>query len=345
MQRAVSATVRAPIARLGSIAGFDGTGGPVQDRRMSSLRLVGLTTLASLLSISACGLRTDPDFQPVCKDETIAGDDETAGTDDATDDGSSEPRVGSCEDPIDLPIGQTVIVRGSLGGCSGTEGWCGGTGGEDVYRLPTDSQDVFVTFIPQETNFDPVLRVVRGDPCEEGTVELSEVCADIVNSVPGRGWFDQVQPGDEYFLIVDTELGNKGNYAFEVRFGEEAFGDDCLDALEEQPIELGVDGNFVWEAELEAKQGRLDSGCATPGDEDIFELILTGGGTLEATVEVLEGGEDFVPVVSIRSGCATTDEMSCGAQAVASFGGSTTAYLVVDQQGAGRGRYRLTVTY
>ena len=310
-------------------------------------RLVGLASITVMLA--GCGLRTDPEFQPICKDASVVAGDETAGTagtDDATGGMVAMPRAGSCEDPIDMPVGETVVVRGKLGGCSGTEGWCGGSGGEDVYRLvSTGQQDIFIDFLPQETNFNPVLRVVRGDPCAEAAVDVSEVCADITNSVPGRGFFEQGAIGDEYFVIVDTELGESGDYAFQVRFGSESFGADCFDAIEDQAIELMAGGNFVWEANLEDKQGRLDSGCVAPGDDDVFELVLTGGGTLNAVVEVIEGDETCLPIASIRTDCGTTNELACGATASASFGGSTTALLAVDQLGAARGRYRLTVTY
>ena len=104
-------------------------------------------------------------------------------------------------------------------------------------------------------------------------------------------------------------------------------------------------GNFVWEASLDAKQGRLDSGCGAPGDEDIFELILTGGGSVVATVERIEGDEDFVPTISLRDDCGTATELACGDTVSRSFGSSATAYLVVDQTGAADGRYRLTVNY
>ncbi|HVH97481.1 MAG TPA: hypothetical protein VM869_02180 [Enhygromyxa sp.] len=302
-------------------------------------RFVGLVPVVCLLG---CGLRSDPDYSPVCVDDSMVA----AGTGDTGDTGGMtvEPRYGSCEDPIDLPSDQTIVVRGSLGGCSGIEGWCGGTGAEDVYRIGSVSSDVFVDFIPQETNFNPVLRVVRAeDPCLEAPIEETEVCADIKNSVPGRGFFDQGSPGDTYYIIVDTELGESGEYAFEVRFGSDAFEGDCLDALEEQPIELATGGNFVWEASLEDEQGRLDSGCSSPGDDDIFALVLTGPGTLQATVEVLEG--DIQPIVSIRTGCGTATELACGPSAIAGFGATTSAYLVVDQLGAANGRYRLNVDY
>jgi hypothetical protein len=317
---------------------FDGPGTAVQDRAM--MRFVGLAV--PVLCLLGCGLRSDPDYSPVCVDDTIVGGD----TGDTGDTGGMmvEPRYGSCEDPIDLPAGQTIVVRGNLGGCSSIEGWCGGTGAEDVYRIGSVSGDVFVDFLPHETNFNPVLRVVRAeDPCLAAPIESSEVCAAIKNSVPGRGFYDQGNVGETYYIIVDTELGEVGEYAFEVRFGDEAFAGDCLDALEEQAIEIGSGGNFVWEANLEDQQGRVDSGCSAPGDEDIFALVLTGSGTLQATVEVLEG--DIQPIVSIRTGCGTLTELSCGPTASAGFGGTTSAYLVVDQLGAANGRYRLIVDY
>lgn len=310
-------------------------------------RVLGFASLGLVSCLLGCGLRTDPNYTPVCVDDNVAADEtaETAGTEDTGDTGSVPlvPRSGSCEDPIDIPAGQTVIVRGSLGGCSSIAGWCGGSGPEDVYRIGSVPGDVFVEFLPQETNFNPVLRVVRAeDACLDATLLESEVCAPIVNSVPGRGFYDDGS-AQTYFVIVDTELGESGDYAFEVRFGSDAFEDDCVDALEEQPIELMAGGNFVWEAELEDKQGRLDSGCAAPGDEDIFPLILTGGGNLSATVEVLEG--DIEPIVSIRSECTTNTEASCGTTANLSLSSSENAYLVVDQLGAAKGRYRLTVDY
>lgn len=303
------------------------------------LALLGLATSIGS-GLTGCGLRTDPEYVAVCVDGNTAADD-TGGTD--TGGMPVEPRMGSCEMPIDLPTGQDIIVRGSIGGCSGSEGWCGGGGAEDVYRIGSVVGDVFITFRPQETNFNPVLRVIRSDdPCLEATVEQSEVCADIVNSVPGRGFWDEGGAAT-YFIIVDTELGESGDYAFEVKFGPTSFGTDCEDAVDEQTIELMTGGSFVWEASLEAKQGRVDSGCSAPGDEDIFNLLLTGGGTVTATVEVLEG--EIEPIVSIRSGCQTTSEYDCGATASASFPSSANAYLVVDQLGAAKGRYRLTVNY
>lgn len=307
----------------------------------SGLAVASVIACALGCGLLGCGLRTDTDFTPVCVDGNMAADD----TDGTAETGSmpAEPRKGSCDLPIDLPTGQDIVVRGHVGGCSGTEGWCGGSGAEDVYRIGSVVGDVFIDFRPQETNFNPVLRVIRSeDPCLEGTIEQSEVCADIVNSVPGRGFWDQ-GGSSTYFIIVDTELGESGDYAFEVKFGGPSFGTDCYDAVEEQSIELMPGGEFVWEASLEAKQGRLDSGCSAPGDEDIFNLLLTGGGTVSATVEVLEG--DIEPIVSLRNDCATTTELSCGATATASFGGSANTYLVVDQVGAAKGRYRLTVTY
>lgn len=315
-------------------------------------RSLGLASLGLVSCLLGCGLRTDPDYNPVCVDDNGVADDgtdETGGTG-STDDGDTGetgaplvPRTGSCEDPIDLPSGQTIIVRGSLGGCSGVEGWCGGTGPEDVYRIGSLPGDVFVEFLPQETNFNPVLRVVRAeDPCLEATILESEVCAPIVNSVPGRGFFDEGSAAT-YYIIVDTELGESGDYAFEVRFGNEAFQDDCMEVVEETAIELMAGGNFVWEAELGDEQGRIDSGCGAPGDEDIFALILTGGGNLQASVEVLEG--DIEPIVSLRRDCATTSEATCGPAVGINLSSSDSAYLVVDQLGAAKGRYRLTVTY
>jgi len=316
---------------------------------MRSCLALGLASLGfGICFLAGCGLRTEPEWAPVCVDgNMVVASGETGGTGDTGDTGMPmpmpmEPRLGSCEEPIDLPAGETIVVRGSLGGCSGTEGWCGGTGAEDVYRIAGVNDDVFVDFLPQETNFNPVLRVVGGeDPCLEGVIEASEVCADIKNSVPGRGFFNDSD--DTYYIIVDTELGESGDYAFELRFGDDAFQDKCLDAADEQAIELAAGGEFVWEANLEAEQGRIDSACGAPGNEDILPLVLTGGGTLSATVEVIEG--EIEPIISIREGCGTATEQACGPSVNVSFGGSVTRYLVVDQLGAADGRYRVTINY
>jgi hypothetical protein len=325
--------------QAGRESGFDGSWGPMQDLVMS--RFVGLASLGVFAAcLLGCGLRSEPDYNPICVDDSMVagGTDETGGA-------SIEPRLGSCEKPIDLPAGQRIVVRGSLGGCSGTEGWCGGSGAEDVYRIGSVGADVFIEFLPQETNFNPVLRVIRAeDPCLEAPIDDTEVCAPITNSIPGRGFYDQGNPAlDTYYIIVDTELGESGRYAFEVRFGEEAFQNDCLDAVEEQAIELAKNGSFLWEANLEAKQGRVDSGCSAPGDEHIFELVLTGGGELSASVEAVSG--DIEPIVSIRHDCGTVTELACGSSAAAAFATSANAYLVVDQLGAAKGRYRLDVKY
>ncbi|WP_172302726.1 hypothetical protein [Pseudenhygromyxa sp. WMMC2535] len=313
---------------------------------------VGLASIGLLgCCLIGCGLRTDPDYTPVCVDSAdgvadSGGTDETAGTDDGDEGGSGEARAGSCQNPIDLPSGEPIVVRGQLGGCSGTEGWCGGSGGEDVYRIGSVTSDVFIDFRPQETEFNPVLRVVREDPCEPGTVEASEVCADIVNSIPGRGFYDQGGEGDVYYIIVDTELGQSGAYAFDLRFGEEASQDECMSFLEEQAIELDVGGQFLWEDALEEDQGRLDSGCSAPGAELVFPVYLDQDGTLEAEVTSLEAEEEgFEPIVSIRTACGTPTEMSCGSTAVAGFGGATTALLVVDQLGVTGGRFSLDVRF
>ena len=96
---------------------------------------LGLATLGFAICLG-CGLRTDPDYSPVCLDDNASsGGSDTGGTETAGGEMTGEPRKGSCQDPIDLPVGQDIIVRGSLGGCSGTQGWCGGTGAEDVYRI------------------------------------------------------------------------------------------------------------------------------------------------------------------------------------------------------------------
>lgn len=299
----------------------------------------GLAALALVAgSTVGCGLRTDPSFARICIDDNASVD---AGT--GTDGGSDGPRVGSCENPVELPAGDDIVVRGALGGCSGTEGWCGGTGAEDVYMVPGTGEDVFIEFRPQDTNFNPVLRVVRGDPCGAGELPETEVCAPIVNSIPGRGFFDQGAEGEPYYIIVDTELGESGEYAFDLRFGESSFAGDCLDAVEEQVIQLGPGGNFVWEGRLDDVQGRLDSDCSSPGNEDLFILDLTGSGTLEASIEVLDG--DIEPVLSVRERCTVESELSCGGSVTAEFEEATTALLAVDQLGVADGEYRLTVGY
>jgi hypothetical protein len=324
---------------------FDGVGHAGQDPYMALRPWSAWSTLLLLLAVSACGLRTDPDSTLVCVD-----DDDSM----ATGTGGFEPRIGSCLDPFDLPL-MPLNVQGQIGGCSDIDGWCGGSGPEDVYRLITTVNpiDVTVDFRPDQTTIDPVMRVVRspiGEACAEAAIIDQGICAPIVNELSKRHFLIEV--GFEYYLIVDSGHGEAGEYGFDITYGVGPLVEnECFAEIEEQQINLGLGGQFVWEASLDDGQGILDGFCGGPGAEAIFAVNTTSAGTLVASVL---GDSGLEPMLSVRPACAAGSELNCdsstaqldhSANLAYAVPGATTVYLVVDQLGVEGGSYTLNVGY
>src|SRR5690606_36775519 len=86
-------------------------------------------------------------------------------------------------------------------------------------------------------------------------------------------------------------------------------------ANEEEVIRLGRGGVYSWEATLPEGQGWIDGKCGGPGTEDKFIVRLIEGGTLNVTVEALDG--DWTPIVNIARGpgCAGESGIRCAAAA------------------------------
>jgi hypothetical protein len=280
----------------------------------------------ALTVLSACGLRSDPDFEPQCQD------------DDAETDGDDSP--ASCMNPVTIPVVQSSTVQGVLGGCSNALGYCGGSGGEDVYEfVPPVAGDVTVTFRPDLTEVDPVLRVVQGEPCGEAPISATEVCADIVNEFPGRSFFADPVDGPVY-IIVDSERGESGAYGFEFGWGAVDYPTTCEEHLEEQAIVLGLGGNFQWNDSLEEGQGLIDGSCGGQGTETLFRLTINSPGTLTATV----ASDSFEPVVTVRPKCFAYSELMCGLGQTQGGIGVGEWILAVDTNDVNGGPYSLTVT-
>jgi hypothetical protein len=309
-------------------------------RRDRTLLLANVGVLASLLG--ACGLRTDPDTPGLCPD--------AADTEGDTEDTDGEIRFLSCEDPLYLVSAPGTRVEGVVGGCGDTQGWCDANGGEDYFWLvpPAGFHDGSIRFDPAATDFEPIVRVIDvpigGDPCAEVPIENEPVCVQVSDEHNPRSFL--LKPEFHTFVIVDSNAGDGGNYAFTLDFGIGAGnGVDCLVDLEEQPITLGPGGVFTWQGNLDAGQGVLSGQCGGPGEDDVFALTVNAPGTLTATL-TSDGGA----VVSLRAGCASGNEMACNADAGTGtaalqyvFAAPGTAYVWVDQTGVEASSYQLEV--
>lgn len=281
----------------------------------------------------ACGYRTDPqNAGQVCVDGNGDGG-ETGDTG-----GGGEDMPGSCSAPIDFPplaTGVPLRVKGGISGCStGDESWCGANGGEDYYRLPEPAAptDVTVQFIPDETNFAPVFRVVRTadvDPCEVYDNISTEVCTNIDVDADRYSWL--AEPGYEYLVVVDSRFGTVGEYGFDIILGSAAVDDACLDDPTTEPIVLGAGGEFIWNDSIEEGQGTIDGACGGLGKEKVFPISTTSGGTLRVTVVPTDA--DANVAVSLRDGCAATSELICssgGNELVFDLAGPFESNLAVD---------------
>lgn len=292
----------------------------------------------------ACGLRTDPGSGVgVCVSQN---DGDTDG----------QPRAGSCTNPIEVTYVSGEIISGNLGGCSEGSSWCGGSGGEDYYLYRPHRGDVRVTFLPvDEDPVEPVLRVIKvpqgASPCGSIADVDTQVCAPITETEDARNWYAGGVEF-EHYIVVDSQSGSSGNYKMRLDYGLGPVSEDCNEQIanEEEVIRLGRGGVYTWEASLPSGQGWIDSKCGGPGTEDKFIVRMIEGGTLNVTVEPLDG--DWTPIVNITRGpgCAGESGIRCmqaegpGGFANVSFSssGETTRFIVVDQAGVSGGRYLMT---
>ena len=311
---------------------------------MPSLGRLGLSYSPALVLgvalCAACGLRTDPASGGlIC----VEGDQGETG----------EPEVGSCENPIPMEVVDGQIARGTISGCSESDGFCDANGGEQVFKMVwPGANDVTLNFIPAETDINPVMRVVEvpsGEeaPCGEG-VEMQEelVCGAIVTDIPGRSFY--TRGGYDYYVIVDSRSGEAGDYAFQVKTGWQETGSACIDNAEPEAIVLGVGGVYNWTSQLQEGAGRIGGGgaCNAPGDEDVFLLQILDSGTLHVAVQSTSGGP--APVAAVRTGgCGGANQIACAEAEVDQFftqldffmEGPVNRYLVIDNPGGEANSY------
>ncbi len=296
--------------------------------RTASAMLSAGALVASLVIGAACGARSGdppPDDATETETETETGTDSETGTET---DGTADPPLGSCENPIVLPLKQ-FTVRGRLLGPSEQDGWCSDgendRGAEDVYRV-TAPYDVDVYFIVRdETDFEPVIRVEK-DICgagedldEDGTVRM---CTNPLATGAIRSFF--LEANAEYFITVDSPRGVDGRYGLDILYGPPPV-EAC--ALHPSVITQQPGGVFLWENELPAGQGFADGPCGGPGTENIFALEIDYPGV--AAIDV-----DGDVNADIRSYCGGTGELVCeqnGGYFEYFFESPGTYYLNVDQ--------------
>ncbi|GEM_PF-2403623 len=314
----------------------------------------GFHGLLATLLFMGCGLRTDPTGEQICVEEG----------EDGTGEPSQDLRAGSCEAPIKLAA-VPVQINGNLGGCGDIVGSCGGSGGEDVYKLPsaTGAYDAVFTFNPQGTDINPVFRVVRipvgspASPCDEDLSVVAapqeSVCAPIVTQDPTYGTF--VLPSYDYYAIVDSHAGESGPYRMSFNFGVAEVNDLCLSSVagdtvdNRMVVQRAADQPLVITGELEATQGHFEGTCFAPGDERMFPLQVQGPGKLE--VEILRWSGTSLPVLSLTLGCSGHHEIACHTGSESErylqhgFMGPSNFYLVMDQAGSGGGNFEIQVSF
>jgi hypothetical protein len=258
-------------------------------------------------------------------DDPTEGETETDTETDTTETGSTEPALGSCENPYVLPLAP-YTVRGRLLGPSENEGWCGGDGGaEDVYQV-TAGYDVDVYLVVRdETEFEPVIRVEK-DSCgafeDVDTLGVVRMCSEGLAVGEVRTFF--AEAGSTYSITVDSPRGTDGRYGLDILYGPPP-----IEACELHPstIRQQPGGVFLWENTLGAGQGRADGPCGGPGTENMFAMEITYPGGV---------GVEVVGAVSvdIRGYCGGTGELACAREGeflYYYFDEPGTYYLVADQ--------------
>ncbi|HWB73912.1 MAG TPA: hypothetical protein VG755_03130 [Nannocystaceae bacterium] len=294
----------------------------------------GLAALVLGLAGIGCGLRSDPLFE---------GELLEAGNMDA-EEGESGPSTGpsECDEPAVMPF-ENVTVRGHLdGGRGGEQGWCGQDGGpEKVYSLtPAFSTDVI--FAVTEADTPLTLRVIE-DGCSDGE-GITRICANDFVEQP-RHFF--AQAGHTYSVIVDSDVGAEGDFAFSVTYGWPSLT-DC--PIHDEVILQQPGGSFQWYNDFGRGQGMVDGACGGAGRENMFKIQVDYTGGMYAEVTSSDG---FEPVISLRTSCAAISELKCSSAAANGYatldwyldapGGEY--YLVVDQVGYAGGSYGLNVYF
>lgn len=296
------------------------------------MRICGRWLLGGFVGLSlACGLRTDP------------LDNEFVAVTDGNVDAGMEGDVGTCSMPIELPQTNSSGT-GRLAGAGLYSGVCGvDDGAEDVYRfVPASNTDVTIAFDPAATEIEPTLRVLM-NACtpEDGDPILCDGSVFDGALADPRHFF--AQQGNEYFIVVDSAAEADGAYAFDLTLGAPSLSqcDVHPEVIEQIPGSI-----FMWSNDFSAGFGRVDSACGGAGKENVFRLEAIQPGTVTVTAT---GSGGFSPLVSIRTGCGASTEVTCetGSPASTQFGipGAGTYYIVVDDLTPDGGAYNLEVRF
>ncbi|MFO0636751.1 MAG: hypothetical protein U0168_28290 [Nannocystaceae bacterium] len=299
---------------------------------MDGCRLGVAAGLSGLLALG-CGLRSDPLFEGDLIDDAGSSADSSGE--------SGDPGPSACAMPIEMPV-QSVSVSGTLAGGDHEHGWCGQDGGpEQVYSL-TVPYNTDVTLAVTKAASALTLRVVE-DGCSEGEGRTVTCANDFVEKA--RHFL--AIAGHSYSVIVDSDDGGGGDYAFDVVFGWPTL-DQC--EVHDELIVQQPGGSFVWYNDFGRGQGSVDGLCGGPGRENMFPIQVSYPGNIYVAVEASDG---FEPAISLRTSCAGVSELTCasaGVNGVASLSwfldaASPEYYLVVDQVGIEGGSYALSVAF
>ncbi len=269
-----------------------------------------------------CGARTGQSPPDEDTDTTDTDTTDTEATTDSESDTEDEPRLGSCENPYQLPFANQT-VRGRLLGSGEQTGWCSAdrndAGLEDVYVVTANYDVDIVLENRPESELNATLRVYEGD-CDGDPV----VCTS--GLAPGDGHYFYADAGKTYTIVIDSPARTNASYAFDVWFGDPVI-EHCQ--LHETSISQSPGGYFYWENELPRGQGHADGPCGGPGTENMFAINVDYPGlmTAKTTGDVS---------VDLRKACGGAHSQVCAEQGAGYieyfFESPGTYYLVVDHE-------------
>ena len=241
----------------------------------------------------------------------------------------------SCDDPQVLTPLEDVVLRGTLAGPGELSGWCGrDEGAEDVYLLPMrNNRDLFVQVLADESDFIPTIRIEES-VCGQGEAWSTEGFTRLCTAErPEDPWHTLVLLEKDYYITIDAPPGASGDYAVQLTWRRPELS-ECNPHSESPTLEWG--SVFQWSNTYISGQGEVDGVCGGPGREDMFPLIVTVPGLLDAQVT---GTNGMIPMLSLRTGCAGITEREC----TSNPGGSP--FAAISRYIEEPGTYYLLVTF
>jgi len=292
---------------------------------------------AIAMALSGCGLRSDPLFEGV---ELEEGEGESG-----EDDG---PSGGACDAPVAMPVMPMFTVKGDLSGDDRQGGWCGSDDGpEIVYELLAPyNTDISLTLLSSDV---PLTLRVDEDAC--GDEDATKICATDFDtaSMTGVSRHFLAQGGRTYYITIDTDDPDGGNFEFQVLYGWPVLA-ECT--IHETAIIQEPGGSFQWFNDFGRSQGDSDGLCGGAGRENMFFVQTSYVGNMYVNVV---GADGFEPVISIRTSCAAVSELVCEAGSpngsvdaswfIDQPGPESQYYVAVDQVGYDGGSYELYVAF